>query len=253
MRNTLWGALVVLALLGAPALASDAAGTAKGVNPAAAARRDGAVQTLVVGSDIFIGDLVQTGDKGIVQILFADNTRLVVGSNSSLKIEDYLLRNDGSAGKMAVDMLGGTFRFATGNAAKSRYEIDTPTATIGVRGTEGDFFVTDDVTLVMVSGGAFKVCVKGTEDCKVVEGLCTLGQVDTASTIVGDTNDITGLERAKLKGEFPFIDNESQLQRIFRFIQGYGCLHKSPDANAPVDAGITKFKPAPPPKGRRGI
>ena len=60
-----------------------------------------------VGSDIFIGDLVQTGPQGQVQILFADNTELVLGPSSSLTIEDYLIRNDGSAGKFAVDMLVG--------------------------------------------------------------------------------------------------------------------------------------------------
>ncbi len=97
--------------------------------------------TFVVGSDIFIGDQVVTGAKGQVQILFADNTHLVVGPNSALTIEDYLLRNNGSAGKFVVDMLAGSFRFATGESAKNRYRIDTPTGTIGVRGTGFDTFV----------------------------------------------------------------------------------------------------------------
>ena len=89
-----------------------------------------------VGSDIFIGDQVVTDARGLVQIKFSDNTKLVVGPNSSLVIEDYLLREDGSGGKLAINALSGTFRFVTGGAAKDRYLIETPTGTIGVRGTE---------------------------------------------------------------------------------------------------------------------
>src|SRR5262245_22245424 len=113
MRRLLF-ALLAGALLFAPNLAlADGAGTAKGVAPSADALTDGQTRTLVVGSDIFIGDVINTGPKGDVQILFADNTHLVVGPHSSLKIEDYLLRNNGDPGKFTVDMLSGTFRFAT--------------------------------------------------------------------------------------------------------------------------------------------
>src|SRR5690606_42119301 len=82
-----------------------------------------------------IGDRVVTGPSGQVQILFSDRTELVVGPRSALLIEDYLLRNDGSAGKFAINALSGTFRFVTGGAPKDSYVIKTPTGTIGVRGT----------------------------------------------------------------------------------------------------------------------
>ena len=102
------------------ALADGGRARHKGVNPAADAQLEGATRTLIVGADIFIGDLVETGPKGQVQILFADNTKLVVGPQSSLKIDDYLMRNNGAAGKFAVDMLSGSFRFATGNGPKNQ-------------------------------------------------------------------------------------------------------------------------------------
>src|SRR5690242_20706744 len=114
MLKLLVGALSALVLLGLPIAANAAAGTAKGVDPLADALAAGQTRTLVVGSDINIGDTIKTGDKGQVQILFADNTKLVVGPNSSLEIQDYLIRNNGSAGKIAVDMLAGSFRFVTG-------------------------------------------------------------------------------------------------------------------------------------------
>ncbi len=136
MRQLL-GLLTAAMIAAMPGMAlAAAAGSALGVDPAADAALNNETRTLVVGSDIFIGDLVQTGPRGQVQIMFADNTELVVGPSSALLIEDYLLRNDGSAGKLAVDMLSGAFRFSTGDSAKSRYVIGTPTGTIGVRGTD---------------------------------------------------------------------------------------------------------------------
>ena len=122
-----------LFVLGGTAAALSApAGSAVGVDPAAEINSTGALRTLVVGEDVFLGDLIRTSTGGSAQILFEDGTKLVVGPGSALTIEDYLLRADGSAGKMAINALAGTFRFATGNAAKDRYSIKTPSGTIGV-------------------------------------------------------------------------------------------------------------------------
>lgn len=247
MRKPLLGVVAALFLLGAPAMAlADAAGSAKGVKPAAEADRTGTVQTLVVGSDIFIGDLVKTGDRGQVQIQFADTTKLVVGPNSSLKIEDYLLRNDGSAGKLAVDMLGGSFRFATGDAAKDRYRIDTPTGTIGVRGTRFDVFVdSDGVTRILHYLGVVRFCTK-TKKCQELSDLCTLGQISTDATILGDARELHGQPRDEVKSEFIYSNNESPLLRQFRFANAYGCTH-TPPTNQVVDTGTPNHPVAPPP------
>ncbi|MBN9053790.1 MAG: FecR domain-containing protein, partial [Rhizobiales bacterium] len=138
-------ASIVLLLVGAsPALAASGSGTALGVDQSARLQDKQGAKTLVVGSDVFIGDRVVTDAKGLVQIRFSDRTKLVVGPRSSLVIEDYLLRDDGSGGKFAINALSGTFRFITGGAPKDRYQITTPTGTIGVRGTAFDLNVHPD-------------------------------------------------------------------------------------------------------------
>ncbi|MBK8084251.1 MAG: FecR domain-containing protein [Devosia sp.] len=95
-----------------------ASGTALGVDPQAEAETSGIIRVLTVGADLNIGDVVRTGAKGQVQIKFSDQTELVVGPNSVLTIEDYLLRGDNSAGKAGHQRLAGTFRFATGVASR---------------------------------------------------------------------------------------------------------------------------------------
>ena len=262
-------AALLAASLTSVALADPPAGSAKGVDPAAAAALDGATRTLVVGSDIFIGDVVNTGPKGQVQILFADNTKLVVGPQSSLKIDDYLLRNNGDAGKFVVDMLSGSFRFATGDGPKNKYVINTPTGTIGVRGTRFDVWVGFDpttkqkVTYIMHYLGIVMFKATGETKWKLLHDACTIGRIYAESSILGSSKTTTGDFRNQLKAEFRYAVNQSPLLRPFWFAQAIDCLVRSPDANTPISLGtpngpstgvtvVPSPPAAPPPVGIRG-
>jgi hypothetical protein len=223
-------AFLLAALLAAvPTLAlADGAGSALGVKQQAAARLGQDTRTLRVGSDIFIGDLVQTGAQGQVQILFADNTELVLGPSSALTIEDYLIRNDGSAGKLAVDILAGTFRFATGDSAKNRYTIGTPTGTIGVRGTEFDGWIgPDKITYVIRHGGTVILCNNANE-CDLLDDTCEVGKIASSEVaILGDSRESTGQTRATYKRWFRYTENQSPLLRQFWFPAARDCLNAS--------------------------
>ncbi len=226
---------VAASAAGAPA--ATPAGAALGVTPAADAARGGERVTLVVGADIFIGDRVETGPRGQVQILFADDTELVVGPGAALVIEDYLLRNDGGAGALAVQMLSGAFRFATGTSARDRYRIDTPTGTIGVRGTAFDVVVdADGVARILLYHGAVRFCATA-GDCKTLTGFCALGQIGhSAATRFGDTRGIGGAARRQLQGEFIYAMNQAPLLRRFWVAPARDCLNTPPQPPAaPAD------------------
>ena len=83
-------------------------------------------------------DLVQTGN-GVVGISFEDNTQVRVTENSKLVIDDFVYDpKNKSAGKLGLKVAMGTVRYASGNIAHnnpSKVAINTPTATIAVRGT----------------------------------------------------------------------------------------------------------------------
>lgn len=207
-------------------VALAAGGKAMGVTQSAALTNGGTIKQLVVGTDIAIGDEVTTNDKGQVQIRFDDTTELVIGPNSKLKIEDYLLRGDNSAGKLAINALSGTFRFATGNADKSRYEINTPTGTIGVRGTQFDFIVAPDGTQVLLYEGAVKLC-NVDKVCVTLDKACSIGTIDDLdSKIVGLTDAITGEARKAFKAAFNYAQNQSPLLRDFWFENSRSCFNK---------------------------
>ncbi len=231
-RLTLVAAAFVLA--GLPSLAmAAAAGNAVGVKPQADADGIDGSRTLVVGADLFIGDLVKTGSRGQVQILFGDNTELVVGPNAALKIEDYLIRNDGSAGKLAVDVLSGAFRFATGDSAKNRYTIGTPTGTIGVRGTEFDGWVgADGIPYVIRHGGTVVLCTNAGE-CDVLDDVCEVGKIAANVEILGDSRESTGEQRDLYKRWFLWTENQQPLLRQFWFAGARDCLNATPELPEP--------------------
>ncbi len=259
MRN-LAGLLTAVLVAAAPGMSlADAAGSALGVDPAATALNN-ETRTLVVGSDVFIGDLIQTGPKGQVQIMFADTTELVVGPSSALMIEDYLIREDGGAGKLAIDMLSGAFRFATGDAAKDRYVIGTPTGTIGVRGTEFDVRVArpDEpnagATWILLYDGAIQFC-NVANVCQIIESFCDVGHMnDDEAVVIGDSRQTKGELRQQLQHDFIYAMSQNSLLREFWFRQARDCLNKKPDAPVEDEKNPTPPQPVvptppPPPKG----
>jgi hypothetical protein len=236
MHKMIWRAPLACALvalgflsLSAPVLA--ASGKALGVKPAAAVESKTDTRTLTVGADVFIGDRVVTGADGQVQIKFTDQTELVVGPNSALLIEDYLLRQDDSAGKFAINALSGTFRFTTGRAPKDRYIIKTPTGTIGVRGTSFDFNSSSKETRVLLYHGQVILCNLD-KACVTLEDTCELGAYDLGkSEIVGHTDDFKGASREDLKAEFRYAQSQAPLLGAFRVEEAKECFQKGFVAN----------------------
>ena len=108
-------------------------------------RKDGE-QGIVVQKDldVFSYDTVKTGN-GKVGIEFVDDTRVDVTQHSKLIIDEFVYDPNSKTGKLSLKASLGTVRYASGQIAKNsatEVKITTPTATIGVRGT--DFTMTID-------------------------------------------------------------------------------------------------------------
>ena len=85
------------------------------------------------------GDFIRTGPNSNVGLIFEDDTVVSLGSNSEMSIEKFLF--DPATEKLAfvAKLLQGTFSFISGQIAKlapDQVKIETPDATLGVRGTK---------------------------------------------------------------------------------------------------------------------
>jgi len=94
--------------------------------------------------DIDSYDNVQTSN-GRLGITFLDDSQVRLTEHSELIIDEFIYDPDPSKSKMALQFASGTARFITGKLSTIKKEnilIQTPSATVGIRGT--DFTVTVD-------------------------------------------------------------------------------------------------------------
>jgi hypothetical protein len=91
------------------------------------------------GTGVEMNDVVNTM-AGKVKITFEDDTKVEITENSKLIIDDFVYDSKSSkGGKLAVKIALGTVRYASGQIAKNNPQavaINTPTATVAVRGTD---------------------------------------------------------------------------------------------------------------------
>jgi len=100
--------------------------------------------TAELSSDIFSFDDVRTGN-GRLAIEFLDESVVKLTEHSKLVIDEFIYDPDPAKSKLALNMASGTARFITGKLGlinKENISIKTPTASIGIRGT--DFTATVD-------------------------------------------------------------------------------------------------------------
>ncbi|WP_415893730.1 FecR domain-containing protein [Neptuniibacter sp. PT8_73] len=129
-------------------MAADKAGhvlLSVGTNSAKLPAQD--VRPLKRKSEIYSLDSISTGSKGRLQIRFTDGSRLSLRPDTLFNVEDYRFSESlPKDGKSVYRLLKGGLRTLTGAISdnnKDNYEVRTPIATIGVRGTHYTLFYCD--------------------------------------------------------------------------------------------------------------
>ena len=127
---------------------------------ATATTPEGEVRALKRRSKVFSGDIIKTGPKGSLQLRFVDKALMTIKASTEMDIANYLMKKDGVDDKEEVLMklVKGGFRTITGSIGKgdkSAYKVDTPAASIGIRGTNYEVQQESGGTFVMAvySGG----------------------------------------------------------------------------------------------------
>ena len=89
-----------------------------------------------IGDPVYLGDIVQTGADGRVGITFADETAFNMSSNARMTLDRFVYDPNGKSNSTFFRLTKGTFTFVAGKIAKTGdMKIDTPVATMGIRGT----------------------------------------------------------------------------------------------------------------------
>lgn len=113
-------------------------GVAGAVNPATTGTLPNtSTRLLAVGADVIFKEKITTTAEGQAQILFLDQSALLIGPNSEVMLDEFVYDPNSGKGNMVASLSQGAFRFIGGKLSKQgNATLRTPVATIGIRGSD---------------------------------------------------------------------------------------------------------------------
>ena len=140
--------LLFLVLLTGVVNASDeSAGSLRKKKGDVLIERNGSIVKAEDGTPVYQNDTVKTGADGSVGIIFKDTSRISLGPNSRLDLKKFVFNPAKGQFSMVNKLTKGTASFVSGKMTKLSPEsvvLETPTSTIGVRGTTYNIKVNED-------------------------------------------------------------------------------------------------------------
>lgn len=123
---------------------------------------DGEARSLQRRSPFYNGEVIRTAAASGVQLRFSDGALLALRAETEFRIDDYRFQNRGGTGDHSVTtLIKGGLRTITGAIGKQdpqAYQVNTPVATIGVRGTHYEAVLESPGSLVLAAWqGAIQV------------------------------------------------------------------------------------------------
>jgi hypothetical protein len=123
----------------ADACAADAAGVVKTLKGTVHIERAAGVSSVAIGSEVYSSDRIVTGPESSIGITLRDNTLLSEGANSILELNKFAFNTTTYDGALNATIKRGSLAVIDGKLAKANPDnvrYNTPTTTLGVRGTE---------------------------------------------------------------------------------------------------------------------
>ncbi|MCH7937342.1 MAG: peptidylprolyl isomerase [Proteobacteria bacterium] len=111
---------------------------------------------LKLGDNVVYRETVSTGKASAVDILLIDESTLIMGEFSELILDSMVYNPNRGVVEGTITAVKGIFRFSTAGV-KMDVTINTPVATIGVRGTEFDVLTKPTETEIAVHEGTIEV------------------------------------------------------------------------------------------------
>lgn len=198
-KRIVWGAVVLavgmlgisegLFAAGPEAVQAGTAASVKG-EVKAIASADPSPRFLKSGDPVFMGEKIETGAEGGLQIQLLDGTVFTLGSSSAFTLDEFIYDPATDDGKVKAHMLQGMFRIVTGKVAHKKPEnmvVDLPVGSMGFRGTDVIGIINGTRTEIILVGpvGTGRIFVTN-----VVNGQVMTVDIDQAgyATIVDGPN-----------------------------------------------------------------
>ena len=108
---------------------------------------NGVTEELKANDAILKGDVVMTNDGSSAVLSLIDGTVFNMGASARMVLSELLYDSNSTSNSAVVSLVKGTFSFVAGHVAHTGdMKLDTPVATMGIRGTAGTTTVNADAT-----------------------------------------------------------------------------------------------------------
>ncbi|HEX9668335.1 MAG TPA: FecR family protein [Thermoanaerobaculia bacterium] len=175
MRRTL--SLLLLVLGGAAAAAAEPVGEVVLVrNEVRGQLAGGSARPLAAGDGLDLGLAITTGRSSGAKMTFDPRGALTLGSETRVVIDRTLVDRVSGRNESALSVLAGSVRLALSRLFQGEVEIATPTAVVGVKGTDVRIDVSgpDGLTIVSVLAGEVEVRGRAGGEVRVPAGRRTV-------------------------------------------------------------------------------
>jgi hypothetical protein len=216
LKSLLWNAKAITAsgiavaiLSGSPARAAsgDQIGSAILIENLVTADFARDTRTLQAGDRVRQEELIEVGLDARSEFNLDDDTKLALGPGTRLKLDKFIYDANKASGAIVVNMAKGTMRWITGVAKKPAYVIRVPNASITVRGTIFDLYVTEaGETWLLLHEGGVQVC-NDRGQCRIHEESCKLTRVSDSGDVGRPSawSNIPGARDNMFHRAFPFV------------------------------------------------
>lgn len=159
---------------------------------------DGAKTEKQLDDSVVREEQLETTARSSLVVRLIDDTLLTLGAETRLRVDNLVFDFDTQQGNALVELVAGAFHFVSGRLSKRDVRLETPLATIGIRGTE--------FALRLDEGGHLTIgVIEGTVEVTTKDGSST--PVAAASSIhIGQSSGIsTQIAGVVLTGD-PAVD-----------------------------------------------
>jgi hypothetical protein len=118
--------------------APDPVGSVATLQGSASVTRNNATSALALRDPVYKNDVLQTKVDGTLGITFDDETTFTLKPNTRLAVDEFVYQEGGTDNAAIFNVVRGTAAFVAAEVAHTgNMKIDTPTSSLGIRGTTG--------------------------------------------------------------------------------------------------------------------
>ena len=245
--------VVLLFVLPSPGHAVEPRDIGKAIeitNEVTAAQQNAAKRNLAKQDSVREREVLESARNSRGEFILADDTKLVLGPTARLVLDQFVYDPNQSVGnKVSVNFAKGAFRFISGGSGRGAYEIKTPLASVGIRGTKLDGYVADDGRMALLlhqnvgETTEVEVCSTVTmeRNCEVLRSRCHVVYVSPNGRVSPQRAnwDASALPDTSVQTAFPFLERRLTVDPVM------GCRYA--DLFTPEPILRKAYAPAPVP------